>query len=163
MLKIAENNVALTATKLLAAMKSMSEKDPELRVKNPFTSGLNFADEEVVTFAGFGYSEWSDDESDKRGVFPTLLLKSGESVKPLSLSVFRKRKGGVLIDPKRNSKRVFDMWGNEGGLAAEVAKFTELSETALKAVEAYLKGGEHRIQVRWVQTDKGFTSLVNIL
>lgn len=163
MLKIAENTAVLTAAKLLEVVKSLKEKDPELRVKNPFTSGLNFADGEIITFVGFAYSEWADDESDKHGLYPTLLLKSGESVKSLSLSVFRKRKGGVLVDPKRNPKRIFDMWGNEGGLATEVANYTEVSEAALKAVEKYLKSGEHKMCVRWIQTDKGFTSLVNIL
>jgi hypothetical protein len=160
----------LAAGDLLAAIKSLSAADPEMRVKNPFTSGVAFDEGEEVKFVGFDYSEWTGDGKDghpnAHGLFPVIVLDSVSTGtrKRLALSSLTKAKGGILVDEAKNPERRKGMWTNDGGLAAVAKGFSELSEDALTAIANFMGNKTHKIRVQWVEVSPTFfTSLVNIL
>lgn len=160
----------LAASDLLAAIKSLRDADPTMRVKNPFTSGVPFDNEEEVKFIGFDYSTWEGDGKDghpnAHGLFPVLVLDSVSTGtrKRLALSSLTKAKGGILVDETKNPERRKGMWTNDGGLAAVAKGFSELSEDALNAIATFMGKKAHKVRVQWVEVSPTFfTSLVNIL
>jgi hypothetical protein len=172
MIKISEkvNEKPFAANELLAAINSRCEDDPDMRVKNPFTSGVAFDEGEEVKFIGFDYSEWAGDGKDghpnAHGLFPVIVLDSVSTGtrKRLALSSLTKAKGGILVDEAKNPERRKGMWTNDGGLAAVAKGFSELSEDALTAIANFMGKEAHKVRVQWVEVSPTFfTSLVNIL
>lgn len=172
MIKVSEEvrEKPFVAMDLIAAIKSLKEADPNLRVKNPFTSGVAFDEGEDVKFVGFDYSTWEGDGKDghpnAHGVFPVIVLDSVSTGtrKRLALSSLTKSKGGILVDETKNPERRKGMWTNDGGLATVAKGFSELSEEALTAIATFMGKKAHKIRVQWIEVSPTFfTSLVNIL
>ena len=160
----------LAAADLVAAIKSLKDADPNLRVKNPFTSGVAFDEGEEVKFVGFDYSTWVGDGKDghpnAHGIFPVIVLDSISTGtrKRLALSSLTKAKGGILVDDTKNPEKRKGMWTNDGGLASVAKGFSELSSEALTAIADFMGQNTHKMRVQWIEVSSTFfTSLVNIL
>lgn len=165
-----ENNQKLTAKDLAALYNEKSAKDPNCRLKNPFTQGVNFDDGESVTFISFGYNEWEDDGKGQGhtkgyGIYPIIRLQTASGEKSLAIGSLTKAKGGILIDDVRNAERKLGMWTNEGGLAAVAKGCSQLDEQSLTKIEDWFKKNKTaKMAVKWVEVNPTFfVSLVNVV
>ena len=153
----------MTAKELINALSEKLATDTTCKLKNPFTSGLNFTDGEKVTFLGFNYQEWAEEGTTRHGCFAGLVLKSGEVEKTLSLTSLTKTKVGVLLDTTENPSGSVGAWSNSGGLSDVCRGLTNLDEKSLDTIAKWFKG-EKTMRVRWIEhPTKGTLSLVNII
>lgn len=153
----------MNAKKLAETLNALKASDPNMKVKNPFTSGLNFSDGEKVTLVGFNYQEWQEEGTSRHGCYAVMVLKSGEVEKTLSITTMTKTKVGVLLDTTENPGAVVGAWQSKGGLADVCRGLTTLDEKSLDTIAKWFKG-EKTVRVRWIEhPTKGTLSLVNIL
>lgn len=165
-----ENNQKLTAKELAALYQEKAASDPNCRLKNPFTQGVNFDDGEAVSFVSFGYNEWEDDgvgvgHKKGYGIYPVIRLSTPSGEKSLAIGSLTKAKGGILIDDARNAERKVGMWANEGGLASVAKGCSQLNEESLQKIADWFKKTKTaKIAVRWVEVNPTFfVSLVNVV
>jgi len=162
-IEIPASRVAMNAKELAKALNEKVASDPNLKLKNPFTSGLNFSDGEKVTLVGFNYQEWQEEGTQRHGCYAVMVLKSGEVEKTLSLTTLTKTKVGVLLDNTDNPSASMGAWSNKGGLSDVCRGLTTLDEKSLDTISKWFKG-EKTVRVRWIEhPTKGTLSLVNIL
>ena len=153
----------MTAKELINALSSKLATDTTCKLKNPFTSGLNFTDGEKVTFLGFNYQEWAEEGTTRHGCFAVLVLKSGEVEKTLSLTSLTKTKVGVLLDTTENPSGSVGAWTKSATHSDVCRRLKKKKKKSLDTIAKWFKG-EKTMRVRWIEhPTKGTLSLVNII
>jgi hypothetical protein len=153
----------ISAAEVIAAAEKLKQQNPNLRVKNPFVVGINFEDgEKIKKLLGFDYREWHDDgrghnrgESD--GLYFVMVFETDKGTnKSLSLTSILKEKDGMAQGEKE-----FKHHRNEGGLAAVMRGFDEVTTDALAAITKFFEN-ERTVKIKWLQKENYSVSMINI-
>jgi hypothetical protein len=147
---------------VIAAAERLKAANPNLRVKNPFVVGINFADGEKITkLLGFDWREWHDDgkghnrgESD--GLYFVMCLETSTGRKDLSLTSILKEKDGI-----KEGENEFRHHRNEGGLADIMRNYSNVNADALKAISDFFNQ-ERKAKVWWLRKETYSVSMINI-